>query len=124
MPTLPVSVPQLLKLAFWLSALAIATLSLLPVDFLPPQTFNIWDKAQHAGGFAVQALLGHMAYRHHLWLLCIGLLAYGAAIELVQSATGWRHGDGMDLLADGIGIALGTGTILLIRVAEPEPHRQ
>lgn len=124
MPTLPLSAPRLLKLAFWISTLAVATLSLLPVAFLPPQSFNVWDKAQHAGGFAVLALLGHAAYRHHLWRLCIGLLAYGAAIELAQSATGWRYGDGMDLLADGIGIALGTVAVLLARGMGSAVHRQ
>lgn len=118
------SAPPLLKSAFWLSALVIAVLSLLPVAFLPPQTFDVWDKAQHAGGFAALALLGHLAYRHHLWPMCAGLLIYGAAIELAQSATGWRYGDGLDLLADGIGIALGTSAISLFRGFWHPSHRQ
>jgi hypothetical protein len=55
-------------------------------------------------------LLGLAAYpatpalRLSLWLLTLG-----GAIELAQSATGWRHGDLLDLLADATGIALGGG---------------
>jgi hypothetical protein len=45
-------------------------------------------------------------------------------IELAQSATGWRQGDGLDLLADGAGIALGTGLLLFIRRIGLTPSRQ
>jgi hypothetical protein len=97
----------LLKLGFWCAALVIGILSLMPVDFLPPQAFDVWDKAQHAGAFAVLALLGLAAYPLRPWQVGLGLLAYGAAIELTQSATGWRFGDWLDLLADLTGILAG-----------------
>lgn len=105
----------LTKSAFWLCAVVVAVLSLLPVAYLPPQSFDIWDKTQHAGGFAMLALLGHFAYPKNLWRVCLGLLVYGAVIELAQSATGWRYGDELDLLADGVGIALGTAALTVIR---------
>jgi VanZ family protein len=54
----------------------------------------------------------------------LGLLAYGAAIELAQSATGWRFGDWLDLLADLIGIILGSLTVLAIRRVRAAQHRQ
>ena len=111
-PALP---PLLTKSAFWLCAVVVAVLSLLPVAYLPPQSFDIWDKAQHTGGFAVLTLLGHFAYPRHLWRVCLGLIAYGATIELAQSATGWRHGDGLDLLAGGLGIAGGTALLTAVR---------
>ncbi|MGS5086984.1 VanZ family protein [Hydrogenophaga sp. A37] len=114
----------LTKSAFWLCAVVVAILSLLPVAYLPPQTFDIWDKAQHAGGFVALTLLGHCAYPHHLWRICLGLLVYGAVIELAQSATGWRHGDGLDLLADGTGIALTTALVTSIRRIRLSPARQ
>jgi VanZ family protein len=124
MHSLPQLQPILMKSAFWLCAVVVAILSLLPAVYLPPHTFDIWDKAQHAGGFAVLALLGHLAYHRHLWGVCFGLLAYGAAIELAQSATGWRHGDGLDLLADGTGIAIGTALLTVIRWTVLAPSRQ
>lgn len=111
-PALPI---VLTKSAFWLCAISVAILSLLPVAYLPAQSFDIWDKAQHAGGFAVLTLLGHFAHPRDPWRVGLGLLAYGAVIELAQSATGWRHGDGLDLLADGLGIALGTVLLHAIR---------
>lgn len=114
----------LTKSAFWLCAVAVAVLSLMPVAYLPPQTFDIWDKAQHAGGFAVLTLLGHLAYSRHMWRICIGLLVYGLVIELAQSATGWRQGDGLDLLADGTGIAAGTVLLTIIRQIGLAPSRQ
>ena len=115
--------PLLTKLAFWLCAVLVTILSLLPVDYLPSQAFDIWDKAQHAIGFAGLALLGHCAYPHQLWRVCLGLLVYGALIELAQTFTG-RHGDGLDLLADGTGIALGTALLAIIRKIGPVPDRQ
>ena len=124
MPFPPTLLLLSMRLAFWLCAGVVTILSLLPVAYLPPQAFDIWDKAQHASGFAALALLGHFAYPRHLWRVCLGLLAYGALIELAQSATGWRQGDGLDLLADGAGIALGTGLLLFIRRIGLTPSRQ
>lgn len=100
-------VTRLFRLAFWSAALSIGVLSLTPVQHLPPQVFDIWDKAQHAAGFAVLALLGRLAYPRHPIGLVLGLLGYGLAIELAQSATGWRYGDAQDWFADAIGVLTG-----------------
>ncbi|MFZ2828806.1 MAG: VanZ family protein [Hydrogenophaga sp.] len=115
---------MLTKSAFWLCAVAVAVLSLLPMAYLPPQSFDIWDKSQHAGGFAMLALLGHVAYPKNLWRVCLGLLTYGAMIELAQTATEWRHGDELDLLADGVGVALGTAVLTVIREIRMALSRQ
>ena len=105
----PPSIPTawLFSTAFWLACVAVGMLSLMPVEHLPPQVFDIWDKAQHATGFAVLAVLGQRAYGRSLIALALGLLIYGGVIELAQSASGWRVGDVWDWLADAIGIALG-----------------
>lgn len=99
---------SLIKPLFWLSSLTLAIASLAPVAMLPPQTFDVWDKAQHALGFAWLSLIGLLAYSHHRVRVAACLLLYGGAIELAQAATGWRHGEWADLAADGVGIALGT----------------
>lgn len=83
-----------------------AALSLLPVSELPDLTLNIWDKAQHAAGFFALSLLGLLAYPRRLARVIAGLLLFGAAIELMQSASGWRTGDPFDWLADAAGVAL------------------
>ena len=95
------------KLAFWCGLLLLTVLSLLPVDQLPEQIMDIWDKAQHAAGFGVLALLGALAYPSRLPGVSLGLLAYGGFIELAQTYTGWRHGDWQDLMADAVGILMG-----------------
>lgn len=106
MPVQPLSLHpnQLYRPIFWLACLAVGALSLTPVQNLPHQVFDIWDKAQHAAGFAVLALVGMLAYPRVLIGVTLGLLGYGAAIELAQSATGWRFGDIQDWLADAIGV--------------------
>jgi VanZ family protein len=101
-------VPAWLKcLAFWGCALAVAVLSLTPVAHLPPQVFDVWDKAQHAFGFALLTLLGWWAYPARVRSVLAGLLVFGVAIELAQGASGWRHGDVLDWLADAFGVAVG-----------------
>lgn len=96
------------KAAFWSALLTLTVLSLIPTGLLPSQVFSLWDKAQHALGFLVLAVLGLAAYpRHTVWVPLL-LLAHGGLIELAQGAAGWRHGDLIDWLADAIGIAFGT----------------
>lgn len=106
--------PLARKALFWLLLLAVAVGSLLPVDYLPRQVFDLWDKAQHALGFVALAWAGAWAHlnrnvRQLVWL-ATGLLAFGAAIEIAQAFTGWRQGDGLDLLADAVGLAVGLAT--------------
>lgn len=61
--------------SFWALLLAVVVLSLLPTDYLPPQAFSLWDKAQHTLGFVALGGLGLLAYpQQRLPLLC-GLLA-------------------------------------------------
>lgn len=97
------------KSAFWLLFLALTVLSLLPVAFLPPPAFSIWDKAQHALGFAALTALALWAYPRHPLRVAFALLVYGGLIEVAQAASGWRQGDWLDLLADAVGIALVIG---------------
>jgi VanZ family protein len=105
------SIQTWLRVLFWLAVLSVAILSLLPSQRLPGFTATVWDKAQHAGGFALLALLGLRAYAagsgKGTGPVLVGLVALGIAIELAQSATGWRHGDARDVLADAVGLALG-----------------
>lgn len=100
------------KSAFWLLLLTLTILSLLPVAFLPPPSFSIWDKAQHALGFAALTGIGLLAYpRLRFWMPLLMLL-HGGFIEVAQAATGWRNGEWLDLLADAIGIALALVIVL------------
>ncbi len=112
MPSTPL---RLTRLAFWCSAIVLAVASLVPVDLLPRQAATIWDKGQHAFGFAWLALLGLLAYNGRFWTMMVGLMVFGGVIELAQAATGWRYGEWLDFAADGIGVLIGTAIWLGLR---------
>lgn len=90
---------------FWLCAMAILVLSLLPPT--PDMPTTGWDKTNHVFGFALLAVLGGFAYPGRLVQSLLGLIAYGAFIEVLQGLTSWRTAEWSDLLADAIGIGLG-----------------
>ena len=84
--------------------------SVLALCLMPPAQHlpsTGWDKTNHALAFAVLALLGLAAYPGRTARVLLGLLAFGAAIEVLQSLTGYRTAAWLDLLADGAGVAAG-----------------
>lgn len=107
LPALTRVPPGFARPGFWALLLCVAVLSLLPTDYLPPPIFSLWDKAQHALAFTALAALGLQAYPRRRWQVLAGLLVFGGLIELAQAATGWRHGEWADWLADAVGLALG-----------------
>ena len=96
---------SLLRTAFWLFFTALTVASLVPVPLLPPQVMSIWDKAQHALGFAALGGLGLLAWPRHAVHVLAGLLLWGGVIELLQWWSGWRYGEWIDWFADGVGLA-------------------
>lgn len=88
---------------FWICAVAVALLSVLPGEDIPG-VFVFWDKAQHSLAFLVLALLGCWAYPGRVLNLFLGLLMFGAGIEVGQSFLSWRNGDVFDFVADALGV--------------------
>ena len=99
---------QTLRIGYWLACVVVSVLSLMPLAYLPPVAFDWWDKAQHALAFMLLGTLGLLAYPQAVLRLLIGLLVFGAVIELAQATTGWRYGDWQDLLANALGLAIAT----------------
>lgn len=89
---------------FWLVALVVLVLALLPVAPHLPTTG--WDKVNHVLAFAVLAALGQWSYPRGTAAVLLSLLAYGCLIEALQALTPHRSAEWGDLLADGIGLAL------------------
>ena len=85
--------------------MAMLVLSLMPPAGIP-SGLQFWDKAQHALGFGALTLLGRIADMPVRWLYP-GLAVWGAVIEVLKSFTPWRQADGMDWLADMVGVLLG-----------------
>lgn len=118
---MPAMNPRLIRAIFWCSAIVLAIASLVPLGLLPREAATIWDKGQHAFGFAWLALVGLLAYGRRPWPMLAGLVVYGGVIELLQAATGWRYGEWLDFLADAIGIFIGAALWQgLRRLATPQ----
>ena len=82
-------------------------LFLMPTHYLPEESiFNWWDKAQHAAVFGVLTVFAILTYPDKVKALTLGLLLYGALIEILQSCTSWRQGDFSDWCADAIGVVI------------------
>jgi hypothetical protein len=93
---------------------------MVPSEFLPEWLrgsgpavggFGPKDKLLHAGSFAVlmgvwgwaRGSLGRWPIREGM-----GSFLYGVATEIAQGLTGWRDAEGLDLVADSVGIVLGS----------------
>jgi VanZ family protein len=99
--------PRAWRVLLALLATLVSALALAPT---PPEQVSLgWDKLNHAAAFAalaVCAVFGWRGARAMPWAL-LGLLVYGGAIELLQQHVPGRSASWADLLADGIGIAIG-----------------
>lgn len=104
---------QVLRIAFWVCAVAVLILSLAPVTTPMPSTG--WDKTNHLLAFSTLAFLGRGAYPGRTVTVLVGLLAYGGLIEVLQSFTPDRSAEWTDLLADGVGVLLGEMLARLLR---------
>lgn len=99
--------------ALWraLLLLMLGVITWLALAPAPPPSADLgWDKANHLVAFASLAFTSVWAFwqraRQWPWLV-LALLAYGAGIEVAQSFLPPRHADWRDVVADGLGIALG-----------------
>jgi VanZ family protein len=95
-----------LRLAFAAATLAVAVLSLLPTQSLPP--VGLSDKSQHLIAYAVLAALGCAAFptrRAAIWLM-LSLPFMGTALELAQTFVPGRYGEFVDALVGGLGAYL------------------
>lgn len=97
--------PTLWRALLVLAMAAVMGLSLMPPGPELPSTG--WDKSNHALGFAVLGVLGLQACPGRRLEVLLGLLAYGALIEVLQSFTTYRLAEWADLWADGVGLLLG-----------------
>ncbi len=97
-------------MAFFVGLPTVVALSVLPPDSIPATGLS--DEFAHLAAYAVLALAGGIAFRGapSLFLLAVGLLALGGGLELVQAFIPGRYASGYDILANAIGIALGTAS--------------
>lgn len=90
----------------WILLVAVVVASLLPLR----QRAGLagLDKLEHFIGYAL--LMFWFAALHaparRPWI-ALAFVALGAMLELAQGATGWRHADSLDLVANALGIGCG-----------------
>lgn len=97
---------------WWRAVFAAAIVGILILALMPsqggPSPIPHADKLRHAAAFIVLWALGHRAgLRQPTWLLAVGLMVFGVAIEVAQSFTPDRDPSVGDILADALGIAAG-----------------
>ena len=89
----------------------------------PENWFPQADKLHHLWYFGLLWWLGLEAGFRAGWPLALGLLAYGASIEIAQTLTSTRAASALDLVADSAGIALGWLVTRWRSGREPEEDR-
>jgi hypothetical protein len=114
--TLKRSTSLFLRLGFWVAALGVFAMAVLPMhhgnSFLP------WDKAQHFVAFYTLTVLALLAFpRVHVLMPAVALSGFGALIEVVQGLPiVHRDCDWHDWLADSIAIAAVLIPMQLVRL--------
>ena len=74
----------------------------------PPEATSGWDKLDHFAAFGSLSCMAALGWGWARWrAVAAALVAYGVLIEWVQSFIPSRTAELADLLADGVGIALG-----------------
>lgn len=98
---------QLLQCVFSVALVVVFVLAMIPVAVVPV-VVSFQDKLHHSAAFAVLMLLGVAGWPGRHARLATGLLVYGVAIEVCQHTfTAHRVGEVQDVVADGLGIAIG-----------------
>jgi len=94
--------------------IVVAVVSLIPM----PDT-GVNDKSMHfITYFGLSAGFTTLVENNKsLWVVTLGLIAYGAVLEVLQSMTGYRYMELYDLVANSIGVISG----LLVRLT-PIPN--
>lgn len=99
-----------LRLATGWYAVGVAMLVVVAVlSLVPLPAVGVGDKTAHVAVYGVLAgYFGLLARRRRALVgVVLGIMAYGALIELAQSLSAYRHGEWGDLLANAAGTLAG-----------------
>lgn len=108
MPTTSSANRRTIPLWRGLLVLLLGIVTCLALTPSPPAQLSLgWDKLNHAAAFAALASVAYLGFARNWVMVGVVLLGYGGLIELLQSFTPTRSAEWGDLLADGVGIALG-----------------
>jgi VanZ family protein len=103
---------RLFRIAAWLLLLAIVLLSVVPPGDRPVTPAP--SAVEHLSIFVLTGLTFALGYSSRYLLLGFGLVAFAAAIELIQLAIPGRHSRISDFLVDALSAIVGLGFGFLI----------
>lgn len=105
---LPLRFPRLWLSVGWLAIAAAVVVCLAPSENLPKPP-NLSDKSEHFICYLLLSCWFAGIYpRARYWIIAIGLVVMGVAIEIAQGAMGWgRQADANDVLANCTGVIAG-----------------
>jgi VanZ family protein len=100
------------RIAFFMGLAVVITLSVIPSALFPD--IGVSDKLEHMAAYLALALVGGMAFRGiwPFWMLAAALVLLGMSLEFVQTFIPGRTASGYDMLANVIGIALGSAAVI------------
>ena len=100
------------------AAVVIAVMAFTPLMAKLPIA-NLSDKFYHITAFTVLTILAVVSFpRSRPWVLAVALLSFGLMIEVIQSVPALRRSaEGLDVVADAIGISAGFTVCLLLHLA-------
>ena len=102
------------RILFWLALIGSYIFALVPQE-IAPHIGSLSDKGIHFFAFAVLSLLLRISYTV-TWIRTLFLLTfYAVFIELSQLFTQDRSAEILDIIADMIGIGIGSSFYLLIK---------
>ncbi len=107
-PTPPLRWFRLWLVLGWSLVGLVIVLSLVPTQ-AEPQVFKAQDKLLHVGAYSVLMAWFGALYRpeRSRSRAAVMLVLMGVLLELAQGATSYRSLQGMDMLANGLGVAIG-----------------
>ncbi|RLA10584.1 MAG: VanZ family protein [Gammaproteobacteria bacterium] len=103
------SVSRLWWVLGWMQVVILLIATLWPAIDLPGPEGS--DKVVHLASFGWLMIWFAQVVDQRRWRLVLLLIAYGALIEVLQSLSGYRHGDWWDLLADSTGVLVAWGAV-------------
>jgi len=103
---MPAQYSRSIRIVFWVALIGSYIAAILPQE-IAPTIGNLSDKTLHFITFALLGLLLMLSYRIKWWQGSFYLLFYAVFIELTQYCTPTRCAEGLDVVADAIGIVIG-----------------
>jgi VanZ family protein len=107
---------------FWRATLGLLVVVVLYLALMPTPSATMttgWDKLNHAlafGALSLSACFSGPRSGRSVFMVSVGLMAFGALIEVLQLQVPGREADLRDLMADGVGVMLGFGAALVLRL--------